>query len=66
MGTYKELPEKLQKRSLINIKNKDDCCFICSYIRYINPQQKIQIGLKLKIKNYLLKYMKNEKILNFL
>ena len=24
MGTYVELPEKLQKKSLINIKNKDD------------------------------------------
>ena len=40
VGTYVELPEKLQKRSLINIKNKDDYCFIWSYIRHINPQQK--------------------------
>ena len=28
VGTYFELPEKLQKRSLTNIKNKDDYCFI--------------------------------------
>ena len=59
MGTYVELPEKLQKKSLMNIKKKDDYCFIRSYIRHINPQEKIQIGLKLEIKNYLLKYMKN-------
>ena len=26
VGTYIELPEKLQKRSLINIKNKDKYC----------------------------------------
>ena len=44
--TYIELPEKLQKRSLINIKNKDEYCFIWSYIRHINPQQKILLGLK--------------------
>ena len=59
VGTYVELPEKLEKKSIINIKNKDNYCFIWSYIRHINPQKKIQIGLKLKIKNYLLKYMKN-------
>ena len=40
VGTYVELPEKLQKRSLINIKNKDEYCFIWSHIRHINPQQK--------------------------
>ena len=39
VGTYVELPEKLQKRSLINIKNKDEYCFIWSYIRHINPQE---------------------------
>ena len=44
----------------MNIRNKDEYCFIWSYIRQINPQEKkIQIGLKLKIKNCLLKYMKN-------
>ena len=35
VGTYVELPEKLQKRSIINIKNKDEYCFIWSYIRSI-------------------------------
>ena len=40
VGTFKELPEKLQKRSLINIKNKDEYCFIWSYIRHINPQKR--------------------------
>ena len=43
----------------MNIRNKDEYYFIWSYIRHINPQEKIQIGLKLEIKNYLLKYMKN-------
>ena len=45
IGTYVELPEKLQKRSLNNIENKDGYCFIWSYIRHINPQRKIQIEL---------------------
>ena len=27
MGTYVELPEKLNKKSLINIKNKDEILF---------------------------------------
>ena len=40
VGTYVELLEKLNKKSLINIKNKDEYCFIWSYIRHINPQQK--------------------------
>ena len=47
VGTYIELPEKLQKRSLINIKNKDQYCFIWSYIRQINPQQKNPNRIKL-------------------
>ena len=59
MGTYIELPEKLQKRSLMNIKNKDDYCFIWSYIRHINPQEKNPNRIKIGDKNYLLKYMKN-------
>ena len=40
VGTYIELAEKLQKKSLIDIKNKDEYCFIRSYIRHINPQEK--------------------------
>ena len=59
VGTYIELLEKLQKRSLINIKNKDEYCFIWSYIRYINPQEKNPNRIKLTDKNYLLEYMKN-------
>ena len=46
MGTYIELPEKLQK-NLINIKNKDEYCFIWSYIRHINPQEKNPNRIKL-------------------
>ena len=37
VGTDIQLPEKLQKKSLINIKNRDDYCYIWSYIRHINP-----------------------------
>ena len=50
VGTYIELPEKLQKNPIINIRNKDDYYFIWSYIRHINPQEKnpnmIKIGDK--------------------
>ena len=50
MGTYVELPEKLQKRSLINIKNKDNYCFIWSYIGHINPQERNPNRIKIKDK----------------
>ena len=50
IGTFIELPEKLQKRSLINIENKDDYCFIWSYIRHINPQERNPNRIKLKDK----------------
>ena len=36
VGSYIELPKKLQSQGLINIKNYDNYCFIWSYIRYIN------------------------------
>ena len=40
MGSYIQLPKKLQRQGLINIKNEDNYCFIWSYIRYINPLNK--------------------------
>ena len=40
MGSYIELPKKLQRQGLINIKNEDNYCFIWSYIRYLNPVNK--------------------------
>ena len=40
MGSYVELPKKLQRQGLINIKNEDNYCFIWSYIRYLNPVNK--------------------------
>ena len=40
VGSYILLPKSLQRQGLINIKNKDDHCFIWSYIRYLNPQLK--------------------------
>ena len=47
VGTCIKLPEKLQKRSLINIRNKDEYCFMWSYIRHINPQEKNPNRIKL-------------------
>ena len=40
MGSYIQLPKKLQRQGLINIKNEDQFCFIWSYIRYLNPVNK--------------------------
>ena len=40
VGSYIELPKKLQRQGLINIKNDDDYCFIWSNIRFLNPQNK--------------------------
>ena len=50
MGSYIELPKSLQRQGLINIKNNDDYCFIWSYIRYINPQDKNPNRIKLSDK----------------
>ena len=47
IGTYIELPKKLQRQGLINIKNNDNYCFIWSYIRYLNPQEKNPNRIKL-------------------
>ena len=40
MGSYIELPKKLQRQGLINIKNTDNYCFIWAYCRYLNPVNK--------------------------
>ena len=40
MGSYIQLPKKLQRQGLINIKNDDNYCFIWSYCRYLNPVNK--------------------------
>ena len=50
VGSYIELPKKLQRQGLINIKNDDNYCFIWCYIRYINPQEKNQNRIKLSDK----------------
>ena len=47
IGSYIELPKKLQRHGLINIKNNDEYCFIWSYIRYLNPQEKNPNRIKL-------------------
>ena len=59
IGSYIELPKKLQRNGLINIKNSDSYCFIWSYIRFLNPQLKNPNRIKLTDKNYLMKYIKN-------
>ena len=63
VGTYVELPEKLDIKSLINIKNKDEYCFIWSYIRHINPQQKNPNRIKLDDKKLFTEI--HEKLKNF-
>ena len=50
VGSYIELPKKLQRQGLINIKITDNYCFIWSYIRYINPQNKNPNRITLKDK----------------
>ena len=66
VGTFIEFPEKLQKRSLINIKNKDEYCFIWSYIRNINPQQKNPNRIKLDDKKLFTEIYEKLENLNFL
>ena len=40
-GSYISLPEFIQKKNeIINIKNKDDKCFLWSVLRYLHPVQK--------------------------
>ena len=38
-NSFIELPSKLksQKKGLINIKNKDNKCFLCCHVRHLNP-----------------------------
>ena len=50
VGSYIELPKSLQRQGLINIKNNDNYCFIWSYIRHINPQDKNPNRIKLSDK----------------
>ena len=57
-GGYILFPKSLQRQGLINIKNKDNYCFIWSYIRHLNPQLKDPNRIKLADKNYLMKYIK--------
>ena len=37
-STYIELPDKLKNpmKGLINIKNSDNQCFLCCYVRHLN------------------------------
>ena len=53
----------ITKKGLINIKNKDNYCFIWSYIRYINPQLKDPNRIKLTDKKIFDEIYK--KLINF-
>ena len=46
-NSYLPLPVELRhpKRGLINLKNKDDKCFLWSHTRHLNPLKKIHKGL---------------------
>ena len=50
VGSYIELPKKLRRQGLINIKNYDNFSFIWSYIRYLNPQDKNPNRIKMSDK----------------
>ena len=63
LGSYILLPKFLQRQGLINIKSKDDYCFIWSYIRYLNPQLKDPNRIKLTDKK--LFYEIKQKLINF-
>ena len=54
-STYIQLPPELNnpKKSLINIKNKDDECFKRCHIRFLNSQDKHPERIKNKIKKLL-------------
>ena len=41
-GSYLELPTELKhpNKGLINLQNKDDCCFAWCHVRHLNPQEK--------------------------
>ena len=41
-GSYLELPTELKhpNKGLINLQNKDNCCFAWCHVRHLNPQEK--------------------------
>ena len=63
VGNYILLPKSLQRQGLINIKNKDNYCFIWSYIRYLNPQLKDPHRIKLTDKKLFDEI--HQKLINF-
>ena len=64
VGSYIELPKKLQRQGLINIKNDDNYFFIWSYIRYLNPQEKNPNRIKLTDKKLFDEI--EQKLINFI
>ena len=55
-SSYIKLPAELiiSKKGLINIKNKDQKCFLWCHVRHINPVKYIQRELHKPIKNLLM------------
>ena len=41
-GSYLELPTELKhpNKGLINLQNKDECCFAWCHVRHLHPQEK--------------------------
>ena len=41
-GSYLELPTELKhpNKGLINLQNKDNCCFVWCHVRHLHPQEK--------------------------
>ena len=51
-GSYMNLPIELRnpKKGLINIKNKDQKCFLWCHVRHINPSKEQPEGIRKLIK----------------
>ena len=63
-NSYMALPVKLKspKKGLINIKNKDQKCFLWCYIRYINPSKEHPERITKKTKNLLSIFLIQKKL----
>ena len=63
-SSYINLPVELgsSKKGLINIKNKDQKCFLWCYIRYINPSKEHPERITKKTKNLLSIFLIQKKL----
>ena len=62
-SSYMDLPAELRspKKGLINIKNKDNKCFLWCHVRHINPSKKHPEGIK-KIDKQIVKLLNYDRI----